>query len=150
MYFFPLKFSIFFLSFQYNFVKCWFFLTYFQYFLQIVNVFLHICNCFHIFNFFPNLQSLFFIFQSVFSFTWSGSWFDPIHQTHRSNWNRIIAVFVACDGPAHLQEQVSGRRRHEDSVAPRGASGVHVLLPLIAVFTVRITETTAAEWSARR
>lgn len=57
---------------------------------------------------------------------------------------------MACDGPAHLKELVSGRRRHEDSVTPGRASGVHVLLPLGAVFTVRITENTKAERSARR
>lgn len=45
----------------------------------------------------------------------------------------------------HLEDQVSGRTRQEDSVTPSGASGVHVLLPLTAVFTVRITEETQAK-----
>ena len=45
-------------------------------------------------------------------------------------------------GPAHLQDQVPGRGRQQDPVAPGGASGVHVLLPLAAVLTVRVTEET--------
>lgn len=39
---------------------------------------------------------------------------------------------------AHLQHQISSGGGQEDSVAPGGASGVHVLLPLTAVLTVRI------------
>lgn len=45
---------------------------------------------------------------------------------------RLVFIF-------RLYDQVSGRGRHKDSVTPGGTSGVHVLLPLIAVFTVRIT-----------
>lgn len=41
-------------------------------------------------------------------------------------------------GLTHPQDQLLGRRRHEDAVTPGGAAGVHVLPALAAVLAVRV------------
>lgn len=60
----------------------------------------------------------------------------------------LVGGWLWGDCGPYLQNQLPGRRGHEDAVAPGGASGVHVPLALAGVLAVRVAAGTQGAWLA--